>query len=102
MIILNTTYYIHASIDTEFRRWIREEYFPSAISQCGLTSPVFASLLIDPQEGMSGYAVQLSASSREVAQNWHDGPAASLRARLSSRFGQKVLFFTTYMEIIDL
>lgn len=102
MIILNTTYYIHSSVDAEFRRWVRDEYFPSALSQCGLQSPVFATLLIEPQEGMAGYAVQLSATSREVATNWHDGPAAALRSQLSSRFGQKVLFFTTYMETIDI
>lgn len=102
MIILNTTYYVHSSVDSEFRRWVRDEYFPSALSNHGLSSPVFAALLVEPQEGMAGYAVQLSASTRPDAESWHDGPAASLRADLSSRFGQKVLFFTTYMETIDL
>ena len=64
--------------------------------------PCSAIFWMFPQEGMAGYAVQLSATSREVAANWHDGPAAALRSQLSSRFGQKVLFFTTYMETIDI
>ena len=100
MIILNTTFYIHESIDGEFRRWIECEYFPSAREKGGLEHPVMAKILMEPQEGMNGYAVQCQAPDVARAQQWHDAHAASLRDALSAKFGEKVLFFTTYMEQI--
>ncbi|MDE6066088.1 MAG: DUF4286 family protein [Duncaniella sp.] len=100
MIILNTTFYVHESIDGEFRRWIECEYFPSASAHGGLEQPVMAKILMEPQEGMNGYAVQCLAPDIAKAQSWHDSHAAELRGALSAKFGQKVLFFTTYMERI--
>ena len=101
MIILNTTYYIHESIDADFRKWVSEIYFPSAINIGGLERPMLAKILTDTQEGMSGYAVQLSADNKEIAELWHDNHAADLRGELSKLFGDKVLFFNTYMETIN-
>lgn len=97
MIILNTTFYIHESIEASFHQWLDEEYIPSALSN-GLCEPVVSRLLIEPQEGMSGYAVQLSSEEMAGAQSWHDDKGASLRGKLSGQFGEKMLFFTTYME----
>lgn len=102
MILLNTTFYVHYSVDLEFHKWVKEIYFPSALSAKGISSPVFARLMLEPQEGMTGYAVQLSVSSRDVGEEWHDGVAASLREDLLKEFSTKVLFFTTYMEVLEL
>ena len=97
MIILNTTFYVHESIDSQFHQWISQEYIPSAL-KAGLSTPTVARLLMEPQEGMSGYAVQLVSESIIPAQTWHDNEAASLRGLLSGKYGERILFFTTYME----
>ena len=34
------------------------------------------------------------------ATRWHDVDATALRNEIKSRWGQRVLFFTTYMEIL--
>lgn len=98
MIILNTTFYVHLSVDVQFRQWVTEEYFPSALAEGKLSDPGIARILGDPQDGMSGYAVQLMAEDIDSARYWHDNHAAGLRGQLGEKFGQKVLFFTTYME----
>lgn len=98
MIILNTTFHIHVSISDEFLRWVRESYFPSALASGLLTDPVLARLLIQVQEDAEGYAVQLRAASTEDAARWHDGEGDRLRRELTTRFGQRLVFFTTYME----
>lgn len=98
MIILNTTFYVHESVDEQFRQWVSGQYFPSAIAEGKLTEPSIAKILAEPQEGMAGYAVQLIAEDMTSAQSWHDTHAADLRGQLGQKFGQRVLFFTTYME----
>lgn len=97
MIILNTTFYVHESIDSQFRQWIRQEYIPSALKY-GLNEPTVAHLLMEPQDGMSGYAVQVVSDSISVVRYWHDEEAAALRNTVSGKYGEKILFFTTYME----
>ena len=97
MIILNTTFYVHESIDSLFLNWVRQEYIPSALEH-GLTEPTVAHLLMGPQDGMSGYAVQVVSDSISHAQSWHDEEAATLRDTVRGKHGEKILFFTTYME----
>ena len=102
MILINTTFYVEASVEAPFLVWVREHYFPCALDDDTFARPFFARLMLEPQEGMTGYAVQICAPTHEAAVAWHDGAAAELRGDLSSRFGQRILFFTTYMEEIDL
>ena len=102
MIVINTTFYVEGSVETEFLRWVRADYLPSATSQPGFCTPSMARLMLEPQDGMTGYAVQICAADHEAASAWHDSEGASLRGELSARFGQRVLFFTTYMEQLPL
>ena len=41
MTILNTTYYVHETVDAEFRRWVTDVYFPSALNIGGLVNACF-------------------------------------------------------------
>ena len=102
MILINTTFYVEASADAAFHTWVKDHYFPCAMTQNDFARPFFARLMLEPQEGMTGYAVQICAPTHEAAIAWHDGAAAQLRGDLSRRFGQRILFFTTYMEEIGL
>lgn len=99
MIIVNTTFYVHESIDNQFRRWVNDTYLPSALDK-GLNDPSVSRLLIDAQENMTGYAVQIKAKDIEKAMNWHDNEGAGLRGQMNGIHGEKILFFTTYMEQI--
>ncbi len=98
MIIFNTTFHVHESVVDSFKEWVRNVYFQHALQIAGLSSPVFARILIEVQEGYESFAVQLSASTEDVAVEWHDGEAAALRGLLNEKYGEKILFFTTYME----
>lgn len=98
MIILNTTFHVHLSVVDSFMEWVKVTYFPNALCYDGFSNPEFARILIEVQEGYASFAVQLSVTDVDTAVNWHDGEAAELRDMLWKKYGDKVLFFTTYME----
>lgn len=98
MIILNTSFHVHVSLDDEFQKWVRDIYIPSALSSGLLYSPRFASIMIEVQDECRSYAVSLEAENVEDAAAWHDSLGADLRVGLQKRFGDAVVFFTTYME----
>lgn len=102
MIIFNTTFHVYELVVDSFEEWARSEYIPKALAVKGISSPEFARIMIEVQEGYASFAVQFKADSLESAVNWHDGEAARLRGELLSRFGDKVLFFTTYMESLPI
>lgn len=102
MIILNTSFHVHVSLDEPFKAWVRNVYIPEALASGRLSSPRFASLLIEVQEDCVSYAVSFEAETPEAAAEWHDNAGAELRGMLHKRFGQGVVFFTTYMENLPL
>lgn len=101
MIIINTTFYVHLSLEDAFLKWAREEYFPDAIRD-GLNDCVFSRLLIDIQDNAVGYALAVTAPDEASAVAWHDGKGTELRKRFADGKGEKVLHFTTYMEKLSL
>lgn len=102
MIIFNTTFHVHESVVDSFKEWVRGVYFPHAVNIEGISNPVFARLLIEVQEGYASFAVQMMASTVDIAMEWHDGEASALRDELVKKYGDKVLFFTTYMESLPI
>lgn len=102
MLILNTSFHVHQSLDSEFQKWVRKSYIPSAVNSGLLRAPRFAALLIEVQEECISYAVSFEAETAEDAVKWHDGEGAVLRGELHGRFGEGVVFFTTYMEELPL
>lgn len=102
MIIFNTTFHVHESAADSFKEWVRIKYIPLAINTEGIMSPDFARILIEVQERFESFAVQFKAQSLDVAVEWHDGIGADLRKELSDKFGEKILFFTTYMESLEI
>lgn len=102
MIVINTTFHIHKSIENDFCRWVRNEYIPAALSSGWLSVPAFSHIMLEVQEDCSSFAVSFKARNVDDAAQWHDGEGANLRRSLNLRFGEKALFFSTYMDELPL
>ena len=59
-----------------------------------------AKVLTQVEPDTVSIAVQLEATSIEEASRWHDNTAALLRDDLHARWGDRLMFFTTYMEVL--
>lgn len=101
MVLLNTTFHVHVTVQKAFVEWLRQEYQSAALATGFLTEPQLARVMGgDDPDGIS-FAYQLKAPTLGEAKRWHDAEAATLRNEMAKRWGQKVLFFTTYLSIID-
>ena len=98
MIIINTTFHVEKSIEDSFCKWVRDEYVPSALSSGILSEPSFSRIMIEVQEDCSSFAVSFKSGSIQDAVTWHDGHGAELRQSLHAKFGERALFFSTYMD----
>lgn len=102
MIIINTTFHVHKSIEDDFCRWIRDEYVPNALPSGLLSVPCFSRIMLEVQEDCSSFAVSFKARTMDDAAKWHDGEGGVLRQSLHQQFGEKALFFSTYMDELPL
>lgn len=101
MFILNTTFVIDSSLETDFIKWAKEVYLP-AMAAAGIFTPAtIARVLTRLEQGVDSFAVQAFTASLEPAQRWHDETAALLRDDLQARYGERVMHFSTYMEVIS-
>jgi hypothetical protein len=100
MIILNTTFIVEDANIEAFLQWAKQTYVP-ALHDAGIFSdPVIAKVLAQVEPGATSIAIQARSPKLDDATKWHDETAALLKDDLSARFAGKVLFFTTYMEVI--
>ncbi len=101
MYILNTTFSVHKTVRSEFLVWIRKVYMQAALATGFLTDPMLTRVVSNEDPDGSSYALQLKAPSLREAVRWHDDTAVLLRDDMQSRFGENVLFFTSYLEVLD-
>lgn len=98
--LLNTTFVVHSSVEAEFMAWVKGVYLPAAAETGVFGGATVAKVLTQIEPDTASIAVQLPASSLEDAQRWHDDSAAFLRDDLHARWSDRLMFFTTYMEVM--
>lgn len=105
MIVFNTTFHVGEAHCQEFLAWLREEYVPRATAHGVLTHPRLHRIMghrgADADGGVS-YALQLEVASLGQLQRWNLDVGKDLMARMASRFGSRVVAFSTMMEKLEL
>ena len=102
MLIVNTTYHIAESVEEEWKEWVRIEYIPQVVAPGLLKNPRFQRLLVENEPGHQSYALQFEVKDLDTLDLWFQNHGSKMQKNLSDRFQEKVLGFTTLMEIIDL
>lgn len=101
MTILNTTFIVADHLMEQFLCWARQAYLP-AMREAGIfTGQTMAKVLAQVEPGATSIAIQAKCDDISAATRWHDETASALKDDLTSRFRDQVLFFTTYMEVLE-
>ena len=103
MIIYNTTYHVHNSVDAQFREFIKTGFVPRAIESGVLSSPRLA-LIMARQEGDEGlsYSLQFNAATLDELQEWYHTTGTELLDEITRRFNTSVMGFSTLMSDIEI
>lgn len=100
MILLNTSFHVLKSLAQDFETWAREVYIP-AVKESGIFGqPQLLRLLVEVDPALASFSIQMPSPSLDEATRWHDETAALLHDDLRSRWGDNVVYFSTFMEII--
>lgn len=100
MYILNTTFAILRDIRPEFEKWVREVYIPAALQSGILAEPRLARVMTNEDPRAISLACEFKCESISEAVRWHDETAVLLRDDMTARWGERAMFFTTYLEVL--
>ena len=100
MIIYNITANIDQSIHDEWLTWIKE-HIPQVLATGKFTEAKLTRILVEEEMGGKSYSIQFRAKSREALEDYYTQDADKLRQEGIARFADKMLTFTTELEIVD-
>lgn len=101
MIVYNTTFSIDNDILDECVEYLKKSYIPRAAASGFLMNPYLRRILKDEAEEAASFAVQFHAKNFETLEYWMQSEGKALQQDLLSRFGSKVVGFSTLLEEIN-
>lgn len=102
MYILNTSFHVADSYVNQFVSWARDIYIPAALASGHLVDPLFTRIMLQVEPGTTSFAIHFHCPSVDRAQEWHDTEAARMKEALHKQLQGGVLYFTTFMEKVEL
>lgn len=99
--IYNTTFVIDRGVTDEFLHWVKAEYLAAVHRSETFSSVLMTRILLEVDPMTTNFCVQTTSSSLEEATRWHETIGANLIGALTNRLGDRVLTFSTPMEVVN-
>ena len=100
MTIINTTFVLERSLYESFVAWLENVYISAAVSTGLFKQPRIVQVLTDSEPESVSIACELLCDSLSEADRWYNNSAILLHQNMHSLWGERVLFFTTYLKVV--
>ncbi|NDC79262.1 MAG: DUF4286 family protein [Chitinophagia bacterium] len=101
MYIYNVTSRVEAGLSDEWLAWMRVEHIPRVLATGLFTHHRILRLLDTEDADGQTFAVQYFTTTREGYEKYLAEHAPALRGEVTERWGEAVLSFRTFMEVIN-
>lgn len=100
--LINTSFHADLGVADALRADVAAN-LASLANMSGLFSePLMANILVKADENVESFTLQFKAADLDAAMRWFapEGVGGQYLASLTAKYGQRIAFFTTPMEII--
>lgn len=101
MIIYNTTYQMLEADARDFVIWVHEAYFPQVHAQGQLKNGRLCRILSHKDDESECFAVQFETESTATLHAWFVKQGQKLNEEMMRMFDNRVVGFSTMMEVIE-
>ncbi len=101
MLIYNTTYQTENDEARNFVVWMHEVYIPGAEAGGLLANPRFTRILSHKEESSECFSLQWEVADSRTLHQWHTHHGIALQEEMKRIFKDKVVGFSTLMEVIE-
>jgi hypothetical protein len=100
MIIYNITFHIEERIVNEYLDFLKKEYIPAATKSRVLKHPKLCKILAQTDDACLSYSLQFQVENTNIFNDWYQRTGNELQTRIIQHFSDKVLGFTTLLEVL--
>lgn len=100
MYIYNVTTNVDESIHDKWMNWMKTEHIPNMLATEKFSKAKMSQVLIEEEMGGLTYAVQYTTDSLESLEEFYENHSPQLLNEIKKLFGEKVLMFTTELQVI--
>ncbi len=100
MLIYNTTYHVEINDARNFVIWLNECYIPEVEKRTELKNPRILRILSHKEPESECFSLQWEVENSATLHHWHTQQGAKLNEEMMKLFKDKVLAFSTLMEVI--
>jgi hypothetical protein len=101
MLVYNTTYQMELNDAREFVIWINECYIPQVLTHGALKNPRLLRILSHKDQETECFSVQWEVEDSAQLHRWHTEQGMHLNEELGKVFKDRVVGFSTLMEVIE-
>ena len=100
MLIYNVTAHLEPSVEQKWLKWMKQEHIPEMLDTKKFTETKIFKIISDQDTGGISYAVQYYCNNRKQYESYLKEYSLSLEQKVKDKFGEKILFFKTELELI--
>ena len=100
MYIYNITTNVDESIHDQWLNWMKTKHIPNMLATEKFTKAKMCQVLIEEEMGGLTYAVQYTTDSLETLEEYYEHFSPKLLDEGKKLFGEKILTFTTELQVI--
>lgn len=101
MLIYNTTYQTEIEEARNFVIWVNEYYIPFATESGMLKNPRLTRILSHREQDSECFSLQWEVEDTQTLHRWYILQEKEINAELAKLFKDKVIGFSTLMEVIE-
>lgn len=100
MLIYNVTAHLEPSVEQKWLKWMKQEHIPEMLGTKKFTETKIFKIITDQDTDGISYAVQYYCDNRKQYESYLKEDAPSLGQKAKDKFGEKILFFRTELQLI--
>lgn len=101
MLVYNITFQVDFNDARNFVIWIHQAYIPRALEGAILHNARLCKILSHHDEDSECFSLQFEVEDSAALHKWYKQYGVALHEEMLKIFDQKVIAFTTLMEVID-
>lgn len=96
--IINVTFCVENHYVSQWKEWANDSFLPMMSND--YQSPRIMRVMAQLEEGLTNYSIQHEADDFHKLTIWKHHLQKQMEMKLAEKFGQHVLAFTTFLEIV--
>jgi len=97
MIIYNTSYILHSTLENEFCKWMTDKFIPLIKETGTFSQSFFCKVMVQQEDGSQTYSLQLFFKNKEQFDKYRNDFEPRCKAIFTTKYQTEIMLFSSTM-----